>query len=427
MSEWTPTPALGRATVVALVGSVGAVVAGSPALAVLAAPFVLPAVLGALGRPGTAPRLLTRLGLTRLHEGQGTTSTLEVTDLEGVEQVTRVLARTPYVVAVPPSGALAVPASPIEASVVALGARRWGQRPVGDEQVALTSAWCGYRWGPERLPAQQLTVWPQAEAYDSTAEAPQPDGLVGAHRSRRVGSGTEFAGIRPFAPGDRLRRISWPVSLRTGELQVVTTRAEQDASVLVVVDAVRDIGVSAGVDGRASSLDLTVRAASALAGHHIRRGDRVGMRVVGPGHARVPLGSGARHLHRLTGSLARVLPATAPMKNETLELGVRGGCVVYVLSTMLHPPLVTATALLSARGVSVVVIDTLGERPIEEMGGRTSATGLAWRMRMLERAAMLERLAALGCPVVPWQGPGTVDVVLRQQSRRRQLPQVRTR
>jgi uncharacterized protein (DUF58 family) len=162
------------------------------------------------------------------------------------------------------------------------------------------------------MPAQQLTVWPQAAVYDSTAEAPQPDGLVGAHRSRRVGSGTEFSGIRPFAPGDRLRRISWPVSLRTGELQVVTTRAEQDASVLVVVDALRDIGVSGGVDGRASSLDLTVRAASALSEHHIRRGDRVGLRVVGSSDLRVPLGSGPRHLHRLTGTLARVLPDTSP-------------------------------------------------------------------------------------------------------------------
>ena len=93
------------------------------------------------------------------------------------------------------------------------------------------------RHGPVRLPAQQLTVWPQAAAYDSTAEAPQPDGLVGAHRARQVGSGTEFAGIRTFAPGDRLRRISWPVSLRTRELQVVTTRAEQDASVAQVAIA----------------------------------------------------------------------------------------------------------------------------------------------------------------------------------------------
>lgn len=427
MSGWAPTPALGRATVVAAVGLIGAALTGSPVLVVLASSFVLPVLMGLVGRPGTDPTIVGRLGLTRLHEGQGTTSTLHIVDGDDVEQVTRVQARAAYVAAAPASGAIAVPVEPLDAGVIALTPRRWGRRPVGDEQVALTSAWCGYRWGPERLPAQQLTVWPQSAVYDSTAEAPQPDGLVGAHRSRRVGSGTEFSGIRPFAPGDRLRRISWPVSLRTGELQVVTTRAEQDASVLVVVDALRDIGISGGVDGRASSLDLTVRAASALSEHHIRRGDRVGLRVVGPSDVRVPLGSGPRHLHRLTGTLARVVPDTSRMRTDTLELGVTGDSVVYVLSTMLHAPLVAATALLSARGIGVVVIDTLGERAVEEMGGRTSATGLAWRMRMLERSAMLERLSALGCPVVPWRGPGTVDEVLRQQQRRQQLPRVRTR
>ncbi len=426
MTGWSPTPALGRATLVAAAALIGAALTGSPVLVILAAPFLVPAVLGLLGRPTSEPGIRSQLGVSRLHEGQGTTSTLHITGGDEVEQVTRVLTRTAYVAARPSSGALSVLAGD-DSSVVELGPRRWGRPSVGDEQVALTSAWCGYRHGPLRVPPQQLTVWPQAAAYDSTAEAPQPDGLVGAHRSRRVGSGTEFAGIRPFAPGDRLRRISWPVSLRTRELQVVTTRAEQDASVLIVVDALRDIGVSGGVDGRASSLDLTVRAASALADHHVRRGDRVGMRVVGPGSARVPFGSGPRHLHRITGTLARIIPETASVPDETLELGVTGGCVVYVLSTMLHAPIVNAAALLSARGISVVVIDTLGERSLDELGGRTSPGGLAWRMRMVQRANLLQRLAALGCPIVPWRGRGTVDQVLRQQARRGQVPQVRAR
>ena len=196
---------------------------------------------------------------------------------------------------------------------------------------------------------------------------------------------------------------------------------------LIVVDALRDIGISGGLDGRASSLDLTVRAASALAGHHIRRGDRVGIRVVGPGAARVPFGSGPRHLQRVTGALARITPGTGAIPSGSLELGVRGGGVVYVLSTMLHAPLVTATALLSSRGVSVFVIDTLGERPLDEVGGPRSAAGLAWRMRLVERATMLRRLAGLGCPIVTWRGPGTLDEVLRQQGRRSRRPQVQTR
>ena len=145
---------------------------------------------------------------------------------------------------------------------------------------------------------------PTIAPYDSRAEAPQPVGLVGAHRSQRPGSGTELAGIRPFEPGDRLRRINWRVSLRTRTLHVVSTRAEEDTGVLLVVDALADHGVSGGIDGAASSLDLSVRAASAIAEHHVRSGDRVALRVVGRGRELVGYGAGARHLRRVQDTLA---------------------------------------------------------------------------------------------------------------------------
>ena len=427
MTRWVATPALARACVVAAAGLVGAVALGSPVLVVLTAPFLVPAVLGLAHHPRTTPRLVPDLGVQRLHEGQGVASGLVVEPADGVEHVTRVLERPPYVVLSPPSGVVGglVRDGVPEAGI---GVTRWGRRPIGAEQVALTGAWAGFRWGPREVPAVPVAVLPQAAAFDSRAEAPQPDGLVGAHRSRRVGSGTEFSGIRGFAAGDRLRRIHWPVSLRTGELHVITTRAEQDSGVLVVVDAFRDLGHSGGVDGVASSLDLTVRAASALAEHHVRTGDRVGLRVLGPGDARVPLGTGTRHLHRLTGTLARVVPSTRQVvEDAVLDLGVQGDCVVYVLSPMLDAPVVTATALLVRRGVPVLVIDTLGERDLDELGGPRSRAGLAWRMRRVERDNLLDRLAGLGCPVVPWRGPGTVDDVLHRLARRAQQPRVRAR
>ena len=48
-----------------------------------------------------------------------------------------------------------------------------------------------------------------------------------------------------------------------------------------------------GLDGRPTSLDLTVRAAGAMAAHYLGVGDRVGLRVVGAASVpRVPVGSG---------------------------------------------------------------------------------------------------------------------------------------
>ena len=60
---------------------------------------------------------------------------------------------------------------------------------------------------------------------------------------------------------------------------------------------------------------------------------------------------------------------------------------------------------------------------------RASGRGHHWLRcnRAIEREQVLGRLAALGCPVVAWRGPGTVDDVLRRLARRAQLPRVRVR
>ena len=304
--------------------------------------------------------------------------------------------------------------------------RRWGRRAVGAERVALTSAWAGWRWGPLDLPEHGFSVLPQTAPYDSRAEVPQPDGLVGRHRSRRIGSGTEFEGIRHFAAGDRLKRINWPVSLRTGELHVITTRAEQDAGVWIVVDGLRDIGVSGGIDGASSTLDLTVRAAAALAEHHVRTGDRVGLLVVAADGARVPLGSGSRHLHRLQGTLARVRTEARSVAPERLDLGAGAGQRrLRPLADVLHPP--------RHRDREPAAQRCVGRRDRHDRRGDVGRRRRPARAGRAGRPGCRRWSATTGCsasprsarPVVPWRGPGTLDTVLRQLARRGQVPKVR--
>lgn len=424
MSSWRPTAGLVRACLLALGGTAGGLLLGQQVLVVLGAPFVLLAAMGVLHRPRQDPAVRTGVDHGRLHEGQGTTVRLDVDDLTDVEHAVRVAARSAHVATRPRHGVVgALVADGLPALEVS--PRRWGRRALGGERVALTSTWAGWRWGPTDMAEHAVVVLPQAAPYDSRAEVPQPDGLVGRHRSRQLGSGTDFEGIRRFSTGDRLKRITWPVSLRTGELHVVTTRAEQDAGVWLVVDALRDIGVSGGIDGAASTLDLTVRAASALAEHHVRTGDRVGLLVLTSDPVRIGLGSGPRHLQRLQGTLARVRADARSEAPERLDLGAGAGSVVHVLSPMLFTPLVTATAGLLRSGTAVVVIDTLGER--EQDADRLALHVLAERMQRIERDDRLRALAVLGCPVVPWRGPGTLDTVLRQLARRSRVPKVRAR
>jgi uncharacterized protein (DUF58 family) len=432
MTRWRPTGGMSRCLAVGALGLALAVAFGDAVLVVLAAPFLLLGALGLVHRPASSPAVDHRLDHQWMHEGQGTRSRLLVSDLDGVEQVTRVAAPAPFVATHPANGRLGrLVAGDSGLPVLEVSPRRWGRRTLGHEDVALTSRWAGYRWGPVSLFGSQLQVLPVRAPYDSRAEAPQPLGLVGAHRSRRIGAGSEFSGIRPFQAGDRLRRINWRVSLRARNLHVVTARAEEDTGVLLVIDALADHGRSGGMEGAPSSLDVTVRAGAALAEHHVRRGDRVSLRAIGPRRVSVVgFGTGERHLRNLLVRLSMVGPGEArTFGREKPFFGVTGGTVVIVLSPMLSDAVATATATLVRRGLPVVVIDTLpGGMALEVAEGTDPVVaGLAWRMRLLERDQVLARLSSIGCPVVPWRGAGTVDDVMRRLARRAQLPQVRLR
>ncbi len=427
-SRWHPTPALARAVVVGALAVVAAVVGASPVAMVLGAPFVLLACFGLLHRPDSDPVVEAALDHRWLHEGQGTTSRLELSAGEDVEHVARAMAPTPYVAFHPASGLVSGLAD--DPPTIEIGPRRWGRRVLGEELVCLTTPWAGYRWGPVPLHGDGLRVLPHTRRFDSRAETPRPVGLVGVNRSPRLGAGIEFADIRPFRPGDRLRRISWRVSVRSRELHVTTSPAEEDSGVLLVVDALGDHGQSGGLDGEASSLDQSVRAAAAVAEHHIGAGDRVGLRVVGGDGGLVGYGAGTRHLRMLLDQLAGVRPGELPegIANR-LQLRVTGGSVVLVFSPMLGSAIVTATASLAQRGLPVVVVDTLppGATPRVPDGVDPGIADLAWRMRRLERDQVLAALATLGCPVIPWRGAGTLDDVLRRLARRASVPMAAAR
>ncbi|GAA2125371.1 DUF58 domain-containing protein [Nocardioides bigeumensis] len=431
MTSWQATPALGRAVIVAAAALALAVVFGDPVLVVLGAPFAISAAIGLCLLPRTEPSVSVQLDHRTLHEGQGTVSRLRVRDGAGVEHVARVSGQAPYVALHPAGGVVGrLLRDPSQSLDLELSPRRWGPRRPAIELVALTSRWAGWRWGPVDLVGSLVQTLPGRAPFDSRAEMPQPQGLVGAHRSRRVGSGSEFSGIRPFAVGDRLRRINWRVSLRTGDLHVVSTRAEEDSAVLVLLDALGDYGSSGGVDGDPSSLDLGVRAAAGLAEHFSRTGDRVGLRVVGPSGQFVGYGAGARHHRVLLGTLAEVRPGIPPdLAADRIKLRAAPGTVVVVLTPLLDEAMLLVIATLVRRGLPIMVVDTLPPdvRPAERPGVAKDVADLAWRMRRMERDDLLDSLAATGCPVVVWRGPGTVDEVLRRLARRAQLPQVGAR
>lgn len=428
MTGWRPTAALGRAVAIGAAALVLALVAGRPILAGFAVPFLIHATLGLSSRPRDAPTARSHLDHRAVFEGQATTARLEW-DGAGAEHVVRAMGQAAHIAVHPEGGAVqVVPTSAGGEKVLTddlplhLGMRRWGQAVLGEEKVAFTSGWSGFRWGPVSLGQGSLLVLPARAPTGAAAPSPHPVGLVGVHRARRPGSGVELSGIRPFTVGDRLRRIHWRHSLRTGALHTVISDAEEDASVLLLLDATADHGRSGGVGGPSSSLDITVRAAAQIAEHHLRIGDRVGLRVVGAGGGVVALSSGTNHTYRILGVLARIRPAPVS-KGELSRLVLRAppGTVVIALTPLLDPHVANLAVLASRSGHDTVIVDTMPieAEPVVDEATRPVVADLAWRMRRLDRGSVLHGLRRTGCPVVPWTGPGTLDSVLRQMARAR--------
>jgi len=441
-ASWRPTPSLTRAVVLGISAAVYAVVAGHGGLAVVAVPLLALAVWSAVSRPTRRPRVTMRppTPVAGLHTR--VQWRLDVDQVPGLAAVVAILPTPHDVTSRPTHGQVATAASQ-GTGTVTVGIDgvldRWGPQRLGPAQVAGYSELAAWLWQPQETLECLVAALPTPETYTSSAPLPHPVGLIGSHRSARPGEGSELADIRPFQTGDRLRRIHWPVSLRTGSLHVTTTYADHDTEVRILLDATTDVGRAEDVGSSShGSLDIGVGVAGALAAHYLRAGDRVGLSVHARTYREVPALGGQQHLHRLLAALALTEPGTGTVRRARslrarLARTIRPGAVVVVLSPILESDVLGHAIHLSRTGHHVIVVDTMpgillerdpGEALLAEVAPAIPAetARVAWRMRLAERAVEQWRCEEAGVPVVRWAGPGSLDVVLRALSRRGRTP-----
>ncbi|MFX0537941.1 DUF58 domain-containing protein [Ornithinimicrobium sp. Y1847] len=459
-ATWRPTPAFVRLLVVALLTAPVAVLWRRPDLLVLITPLAIVLTWSLVSRPTALPRRSFRLSHGQVREGEQALAIAEMEPVEHADVLAAALPQTPFVEGVPlerhtriedadgivlqptsaiadaypdaaaerdassrdPQDAAAAPAT--RRLTIGVRLTRWGVRRIGPVQVGAVSPWGSWRFGPTSVDALGLRTLPQPVPFDNRAPAPHPRGLVGLHRASRPGEGSEFATLREFQLGDRLRRIHWPRSTREpGTLFVTSSYADEDTHVEVLIDAHYDIGRSGGVSGAPTSLDRTVRAGAAISEHFLHQGDRVSMRVMS---SRTPLvvpsGTGKRHGVRILDTLSRVVPGVIEEIDERrVHLGISSGTLVVMISALVSPMALTQAAMLAARGISVVVVDALVDPAEGDVVARSEKDPLArtaWRIRMLERDREIRAIRSQGVAVVPWLGPGSLDMVLRELGRR---------
>ncbi|MFL6130721.1 MAG: DUF58 domain-containing protein [Mycobacteriales bacterium] len=425
---WRPTAAYRRAVGVGAGLLLGAVLLRRPDLVVLAAPLLVGSALALASRPTAAPTVRLSVPAEALLEGGRATVTATVSAPDDLDVAAVVLAvplwLDPERGPVPPAAAVPVAAGGPAVLDFPLRTRRWGRRQVGPATLHACAAYGLLAWPPVSSESMATATWPLRADFGAGDVVPRAEGLVGGHPSRRPGEGSDVAGVRPFVAGDRLRRVNWRVTGRTGTLHVTSTYGDRDTEVLLCLDSRQDLGRSPD-----SSLDTGVRAAAAIAEHYLRAGDRVGLVDLGQRYRVVPARAGGGHLVRLLDVLldarsADSAAAGAGSGPPAGELARRVGAdaLVVLLSPLAMDASLRTVAGLVQAGRSVVVVDTLpaGLRP----DPRGEYTELAFRLWRLRRDADLHRLADLGVPAVRWQGAGSLDVVLRDVRRAARAPRV---
>ena len=449
-ARWRVTPAHVRALFLGLVLAAVGVLLRRPDAVVIGAPLLVIGLWATATRAKATPTVVARLAHPLLREGQATRWVATVSPGPGIEEVGLALLPTPHTEFSPGhrTTALAFAAADDQPRSLEVVCRstRWGRRPLGPAILAVSGPFGAYRWEPHPVSLPAIPTVPLPDTFSARVPVPHPDGLVGQNRSHHQGSGGELDQIRPFRFGDRLRRVHWPVSVRTGELHVTATHADQDSEILLLVDAMHDIGQSTGIEGSSSSLDNAVRAAGAIAEHYLRGGDRVGLLVLGSRDTpHVTAAAGSNHLRRLLDVLARVTVADGTVSDEKrlraqLRHHVSAGSLAIILTPAISPEVLAHGVALARRGISVVTVDTLPpglaapDIPAESLAQLASTaedhpteTRLAWRLRLLERHHEMTRARDAGVPIVPWAGPGTLDLVLRDLGRRSRAPRVVSR
>ena len=105
------------------------------------------------------------------------------------------------------------------------------------------------------------------------------DGLLaGDHRSHVLGRGSELAQVRPYEPGDDVRRLDWNVTARTQIPHVRVDLAERVLTTWLVLDTSPSMTF-----GTADRRKADVAEGVALAIGHVstRRGNRLGLVTFG--------------------------------------------------------------------------------------------------------------------------------------------------
>jgi uncharacterized protein (DUF58 family) len=412
--RWSPSPRSRSLATAALLALLAAIVTGHVTLVLLAAP-----ALGALalmpGRhcPAGLP-VEVALSASRCFEGEDVTVTVTVRALAGrpLDEVMIELEPAPQVTVASGVGTqtfLQVGADPRTSARWVVRPGRWGRHSPGAVRVTGRTGLGGFQ-ACVLVQVDGLEIFPRPPRMRPRLVPAELLRRIGEHTGRAVGDGVEFAGIRPYVPGDQLRDLNRAVSIRRGQLHVNQRSAARAADLVIMIDAFGDSGPPQGIADR--TLDLAVHGAAALVTAYLRVSDRAGLVVLGGALRWIGPAPGDLHFYRIAGMMlqARYKSFVTPDIGRIPRTALPPGTLVVVFSPLLDPRAFGALTDLRQRGFPLIVVDTLRDEP--PAGSRSANDRLALRLWRLDRTATRAALRDLGVPVLRWTSGAELDSVL---------------
>ncbi|MEK6274836.1 MAG: DUF58 domain-containing protein [Actinomycetota bacterium] len=380
-------------------GLIGALALGRPELAALAAPFALLVGIGVLLAQPPELRMDAELDRERQLEDRHVALDLELVSGKRVDRL-ELLVRIPDGLATdePNPRVIPLPAHTGQSLHVPIRCAHWGTYELGEVLWRVRDSFGLLVFEGSSGPRRRLKVYPSGETLERLLQPLETQVFSGNQVARHRGEGIEFADLRPFTTGDRVRRVNWRATARRGVPWVNEAHPERNTDVVLFLDTFAEAR-----RGDTGTLDLGVRAAASFATHYLKEKDRVGLVSFGGILNWLTATSGTMQLYRIVDSLldAEILLSYAWKDLDVIPTRtLPPRALVIALSPLLDERSVRSLLDLRGRGFDLAVIE-LSPFPFVD-AGETEAERLAYRLWRLRRDALRSRYASLGVPIVEW-------------------------
>ena len=269
---------------------------------------------------------------------------------------------------------------------------------------------------------QMCLVYPHVTSLPQRVPPRHTHASFGNYVSRTAGEGLEFAGIRPYSHGDRVRRVHWRASLMQQQLYVTNYYCERNADVVILLDTLVSLG-----SPQANTLDVAVRAAASLSAHYLYHKDRVGLIHCGGVCTGLTPAAGQLQMYRILDALLATQTHFSYLTADITRIPPRllpAGALIFVITTMLDARIDVVLRDLLARAFQLVLVIISPARvmPVPRHRHHAEAAARLWR---LQTDLRLHEFRRVGVPVVIQEGDDPLEGLSSVISRGRLWPRAR--